>query len=117
MGILEFLAEANIRDWLQRRKPSVPRTSTPSGGTKLGKPFEQHLLDEIKDLIAQAHDAEEPGRKALLAKANNLQIQLVVSYEAQGQHLLARRAEQSILQFRNTLGAPETRQGSSEVRK
>lgn len=116
MGILNFLAETNIRAWLQRPKPAVPKASTPSGGTKLGKPFEQHLLDEIKDLLKQAHHEKgETKRKALLTKANNLQIQLVVSYEAQGQHLLARRAEQSILHFRNTLGVAQARQAIEEV--
>jgi primosomal protein N'' len=97
MGIFEILAETKIKEWLRQPKPKTALKEAPKEDKKT---FEGYLLDEIRNLISQAATETGEVQKATLAKANGLQIQLLVSLEQSGHFMIAKETEKIILKHR-----------------
>jgi len=107
--IFERIAEANIKDWLRKKEQPDYRPPTPVEKTVLGKPFEGHLFDEIKQLLYAAHhEQDDTKKKALLSEATNLEIRLALSYETQGYCFLARHVQGAIQKYKNALASHVT---------
>ena len=97
MGIFEILAETKIKEWLRQSKP---QSALKEASKDDKKTFEGYLLDEIRNLISQAAIETGEVQKATLAKANGLQIQLLVSLEQSGHFMMAKETEKIILKHR-----------------
>ncbi len=101
MNILNMIAESKILEWLKKvnqpgYKPTPPVEKEPK------RFYEDYLLDDIKGLIAKAYqEKDNQKRKELLEKANNIQVQLVMSYEHQGYNLMAQNIQNSIQKYKN----------------
>jgi hypothetical protein len=97
MGIFEILSEARIKEWLAKPKLKANRKRV----EKLEeKSFEGHLLDQIRTLIKDAAVESGEKRARLLAEANGLEIQLLISLEQGGHLLMAKKTQQLILQHK-----------------
>ena len=102
MNIFDLLADWNIKKWLERpdKKAEGNRYETESesdskGATDFGKPYEGHLLDDIKAIIVEAYMVQDDEAKSeLLLKARKLETQLLMSYEKQGYNMLAVSTQQ-----------------------
>ena len=109
MGIFDFLSEVKIQEWLKRKDMESYTPSTKIGKTTFGKPIEGHLMDDIKGLLEQSYYEKDGNKKEkILKKANNLEIQLILSYETQGHHLLAQNAQKELQKFKNMLSKLST---------
>lgn len=87
-GPFELLAEARFRDWERRRqRGETSQTST----DEVGESMESQLLHRIVELLRQAACAGDRERRELERSARNLEIQLMISLEANGYPLAARR--------------------------
>lgn len=81
-----------------------PANDIDSRTTGFGKPYEDHLLDDIKALISEAYSQSDPNsREQLLTDAQQLEIQLVMSYEKQGYNLLAVNTQKRIREYEREL--------------
>ncbi|MTI09382.1 hypothetical protein [Curvivirga aplysinae] len=97
MGILEFLAELKINEWI--KQPTTQRAVNVHKELPK-KTYEGHLLDQIKELIKKASAETADKRKATMMSANNLQIQLLISLEQAGHFQMARETEKVILKYK-----------------
>lgn len=98
MTAWERLAEARIREWMERQK------SEPASGPGSAAPvplLELQLLEEIRKLHADAAAAREPAEaQALGRKAAALETRLLVLLESSGRPLAARHFEKLLQKLR-----------------
>lgn len=105
MNIFDLLAEWNITSWLRKKQNESPEeknegVTSSEGKTSFGKPYEGHLLDDIKSLIADAYQQQDSTvRQDLLVQAKNLETQMLMSYEKQGYNMLATNIQSQIRAF------------------
>lgn len=94
---MDKLAEARIRDWVQRGRPRT--------GHEVDVPsLETQLLQEIVDLRKKAKAALDPQeRSEALGRARSLRTQLVVLLEQTGRPLAARGVDRLLMDVERDL--------------
>jgi hypothetical protein len=99
MGIFDLLAEARIRKW-QERSPEEKKQQVKDALTISGdEPLEVQLFKEVIALRKAAQDAaDQSAKKEIVARANKLQIQLMVVLDQSGRPLAARSISENIRQ-------------------
>lgn len=99
MGIFDLLAEARIREWLER-SPEQKKKEAEEALTITGtEPMEVQLFKEILMLHKSADKtADQTEQHELLAKATKLQTQLMVVLENSGRPLAAQQVSENIRQ-------------------
>lgn len=91
MGILDTLAEAHVRDWQRRGRPSTP------GGVGGPTPnLETQLFTEILCLREAAEAAEAADAARHRRRALDLQVQLCALLERSGRPLAAQQLGERI---------------------
>jgi hypothetical protein len=100
MKLWDVLAEAKIREWLERRRKEAeegsPSDTDPADSDKGGlmdnaKSIEMQLFDEALEARRAARATDDPAaRDALVEKSKKAQIRLMVILEKNGFPLLAK---------------------------
>ena len=97
MGIFSILAKTKILGWLKMRSRKNDIKFPETLDTTSDEHFKHKLLEEIKTLILKAnHAGDDEQKEKSLTKANNLTIQLVMSYEKQGLYIAAKSVQDTI---------------------
>ncbi|MCW9033239.1 MAG: hypothetical protein OQJ97_03395 [Rhodospirillales bacterium] len=113
MGIFDILSEAKIMDWLKRKEEPDYQPPPKVEKTELGESAESYMLGDIKALIKEAYEAtDETERHKILAKANNLEIQLSASFEMAGYNLLAKRTQETIREYKKEVSKSLSKKNS-----
>jgi len=114
MNIFDLLAEWNITSWLRKadnnsiETGNEPKVSS-TGKTNFGKPYEGHLLDDIKSLLSQAYEQEEGAeRQSMMTQARKLETQMLMSYEKQGYNMLASNMQSQLRAYEKELAENQT---------
>lgn len=88
MGTLEQLAEARIREWLERPAAERDAAAVPLDPAI---PLEVQLMHDITELDRQALTANDVDAAALKRRASELMLRLMVILENDGRPLAAQR--------------------------
>ena len=104
MSVWDQLAEARIREWLQRPAAEREAATVP---LEPGLPLELQLAREIAQLDRMAADADDPDdpddAAALRGRASALMLQLMVLLEGQGRPLAAQHFAEQRQALRDSL--------------
>lgn len=102
MSDWEKVAEARIKEWLQR--PPVDRP--PGLGEGPLVPLETQLLDEALELAREANGLPDgPARKDVERRRAAVETRLLILLERSGRPLAAQRISELLSQARARLGA------------
>ena len=102
MGIFSILAKTKILGWLKMKSNKNDIKCSEILDTTSDKHFKHKLLEEIKSLILNASiTSDDEQKEKSLTKANNLTIQLVMSYEKQGRYIAAKSVQDTITNLKS----------------
>ena len=96
MSLFSVICEAKIQDWFKRKQVGEIQPVENHVTIDQAKSSESYLLEDILRLIEQARLEDRNTREALLQKAKEMEIQLLMSLENEGYTLMAQMTAETI---------------------
>ena len=102
MDAFDLMAETRYQQWLEKQEQAGYRAPAPVENTASRQSYESVLLSEIRTLLSKAAVATlRQQREEYVARAADLEVQLVISLERQGLPLVAQTLRGVIKRDRN----------------